>query len=107
MRGFAKLSSLFSLLALLSALFSRIDLPAFLAAPLLGDFPDIGITPFFACVTQYHTYFYFLSQSCETGATPQQRSRSPRLSRGFGLFQFDQEAFLIFFQGMRPTVESN
>ena len=26
---------------------------------------------------------------------------------GFGLFQFDQEAFLIFFQGMRPTVESN
>jgi hypothetical protein len=65
LRGFAKLSSLFSFLALLSALFWRIDLPAFLAAPLLGDFPDIGITPFFACVTQYHTCFYFLSQSCK------------------------------------------
>jgi hypothetical protein len=65
LRGFAKLSSLFSFLALLSALLSRIDLPAFLAAPLLGDFPDIGITPFFACVTQYHTYLYFLSQSAE------------------------------------------
>jgi hypothetical protein len=48
LRGFKNLFSLFSLLAFLSALFSRIDLPTFLAAPLLGDFPDIGITPFHA-----------------------------------------------------------
>jgi hypothetical protein len=48
LRGFAKFSSLFSFLALLSARFSRIVLPVFFAAPLLGDFPDIGITPFYA-----------------------------------------------------------
>jgi hypothetical protein len=62
LRGFTKLSSLFSFLALFSARFSRMVLPAFLAAPLLRDFQDIGFTPFFACVTQYHTYFYLLSQ---------------------------------------------
>jgi hypothetical protein len=66
LRGFMKLSSLFSLFALFSARFSRMDLPAFLALPFLGDFPDIGITPFLARVTQYHTHFYFLSQSCKT-----------------------------------------
>ncbi|WP_457963702.1 hypothetical protein M1E17_20075 [Arthrobacter sp. D1-29] len=48
MRGFIELISLFSLFAFLSARFSRIDLPTFLAALLLGDFPDIGITPFYA-----------------------------------------------------------
>jgi hypothetical protein len=48
LRGFTKEISLFSVFALLSALFSRIDLPAFLAALLFGDFPDIGITPFHA-----------------------------------------------------------
>lgn len=62
LRGFTKLSSRLLFLALFSARFSRMDLPAFFAASLLGDFPDIGITPFFACVTRYHTHLYFFSQ---------------------------------------------
>jgi lipopolysaccharide export LptBFGC system permease protein LptF len=49
LRGFAK-RSLVSVFAFLSALFSRIDFPAFLALPLLGDFPDNGITAFLVSI---------------------------------------------------------
>jgi hypothetical protein len=46
------------------------DFPAFLLAPPRGDFPDIGITPFYACDTRYHTCFYFLCQSAEFPQNP-------------------------------------
>ena len=100
LRGFVKFSSLFSLFALFSARFSRIDLPTFLAAPLFGDFPDIGITPFFACVTRYHTHFNFLCQSGK-GAHPHVRSRSsmrsPIVTLSVTQFPvFDQKKILVF-----------
>jgi hypothetical protein len=65
LRGFAKLISLFSLLALLSARFSRIDLPAFLAAPPLGDFPDIRNHAFlcFALPDTIPAFIFYASPS--------------------------------------------
>jgi hypothetical protein len=55
--------SLVSFLAFLSARFSRIDFPDFLASALLGDFPDIGITPFnVLCLpSTIHTYIFYAS----------------------------------------------
>ncbi|MFC4396640.1 hypothetical protein [Arthrobacter sedimenti] len=108
-----KFSSLFSVLALFSARFSRIDLPTFLAAPLLGDFPDIGITPFFACVTRYHTHFYFFIQSCKrprkSGTSGTQRlftKYNPAENIALPFISDDQPSILFFsFAEMQMTVQ--
>jgi hypothetical protein len=62
LRGFTN-NSVVSFLALFSARFSRIDFPAFLLLPLLGDFPDNGITPFYAVYLPdtIHTYIFYAS----------------------------------------------
>lgn len=70
LRGFTNISSLFSFLAFLPARFSRIVLPVFLAAPLLGDFPDTGITPFHACVYPIPYLLLFFMPVRKNPATP-------------------------------------
>jgi hypothetical protein len=106
-----KLISLFSFLALLSALFSRIDLPAFLAAPLFGDFPDIGITPFYALryPIPYLLLFFMpvLEKPAPAVAWPPGSGAREFDEYGYLLLQFMTEGpLLVFFcQRSKPTPE--
>lgn len=83
LRGFTMLSMPLSCFAFLSARFSRIDLPTFLAAEPLGDFPDIGITPFLACDTRHPTPFYLFIQPSQNRPT---QPPPPALRRGLVIF---------------------
>ncbi|WP_458779677.1 hypothetical protein [Arthrobacter sp. D3-16] len=102
MRGFTKLIPLFSFLALLSALFSRIDLPAFLAALLFGDFPDIGITPFYALrypIPYLLLFFMPVLKKPGPAAIWQPRSEAKEFDEyGYLLLSFmTEEPLLVFF----------